>query len=110
KHEQHLQQEMPGPMQRISESDDRLAAVQQGLARLRGIYREAVTLRYIDGLSVEGVAVALGVSRETVKKRLARALGHLRTRMQEQGFASSLVLTAALLRRLRVPVPPQLAS
>ena len=109
KHEQRFQEALR-PMRDPPESNNRLEAVQAALTDLRPTYREAVTLRYIAGLSVEGVAVALEISPETAKKRLVRALAHLRQRMQDQGFAMSLWLAAGQLQRLRQAPPVGLAA
>ena len=109
KHEQRFQEALR-PMRDPPESNKRLEAVQAALTDLRPTYREAVTLRYIAGLSVEGVADALEISPETAKKRLVRALAHLRQRMQDQGFAMSLWLAAGQLQRLRQAPPAGLAA
>ena len=97
-------------MREPQETDDRLDAVQVALAHLRPAYREAVTLRYIAGLSVDEVASALDISLATAKKRLVRALAHLRQRMEDQGYATSLWLAAALLQKLREDPPVGLAG
>lgn len=97
-------------MRGIAGADDRLSAIQTALEHLRGGYREAVMLRYIDGLSVEGVAVALGISPQTAKKRLVRALAHLRQRMADLGFSISLSFVAGLLHKLHEPPPPGLTA
>lgn len=109
RHEQRFQEALR-PMREPDEVDDRLEAVQAALAHLGPTYRDAVTLRYIAGLSVEGVAGALEISPETAKKRLVRALAHLRQRLQDQGFAMSLWLAAGLLRRLREEPPVGLSQ
>ncbi|HSZ54752.1 MAG TPA: sigma-70 family RNA polymerase sigma factor [Tepidisphaeraceae bacterium] len=86
--------------------DERSLRLQQVLAQLRRRYREPVQLRYFDGLSIDAVGAALDLSPEAVKKRLVRALAHLRARMAAQGFTMSLAVAAGMLRRLPVPSPP----
>jgi RNA polymerase sigma-70 factor (ECF subfamily) len=51
---------------------ERAAAVRQAIAELPSAFREAITLRYIDEMSYEGIADAVGCSIGTVKSRIAR--------------------------------------
>ncbi|MCP4218320.1 MAG: RNA polymerase sigma factor [bacterium] len=46
------------------------SALQAGLQTLSGNHREVVVLRYYDGLKIEEISVALGISKGTVKSRL----------------------------------------
>ena len=68
----------PGPEERAlsAEAKRRLAGA---LAKLRRKYRVALTLRYLDGLSVPEVAEALSCSEETARNVLYRGLKRLRT-------------------------------
>lgn len=108
-HEQRLQETFR-VMHATHEPDERVTVMHQVLGQMREIYRDVVMLRYIEGLSVEAVGNALGLSTEAVKKRLVRALAHLRQRMEAQGFAMSLAFTAGLLRRFQYPPPAGLAA
>src|SRR5262249_26818815 len=50
----------------------------QALARLSDSHREVVLMRYIDDLTIEEIAAALGIPPGTVKSRLHNALRQLR--------------------------------
>ena len=52
--------------------EERAALVRQAIAELPPAFREAITLRYIDEMSYEGIADAIGCSIGTVKSRIAR--------------------------------------
>lgn len=53
--------------------------VAEGLAKLAPVFREAVVLRDIEGLSYEEIAEVLGVRIGTVRSRIARGRDQLRT-------------------------------
>ena len=55
------------------------------LETLREEERLVLSCRYLLDLSEEETAVALGVRRGTVKSRTSRALGRLRTQLEEEG-------------------------
>ncbi len=60
--------------------EERARLVRQAIAELPAVNREAITLRYIDEMSYQEVAAALGCSLGTVKSRIARGkamLGNL---------------------------------
>ena len=59
--------------------------VEQALARLQGADRDVLRLRYADDLTQAEVARRLGVPEGTVKVRLHRARGRLRTLLEESG-------------------------
>ena len=65
------------PHERAERRDDRrqLAAA---LLRLRPGIREAIVLRYYEGMSVAEIADVLGISTGTVKSQASRALAALR--------------------------------
>ncbi|MFK7740685.1 MAG: sigma-70 family RNA polymerase sigma factor [Planctomycetota bacterium] len=73
----------------------------QAVAALGEPYREAVTLRYLEGLSVDEVAERAGVPRNTARSRLTRALAMLREQLdQRHGERSAwLLLLTPLARR-----------
>ncbi|MBN1671631.1 MAG: sigma-70 family RNA polymerase sigma factor [Kiritimatiellae bacterium] len=74
-------------------------------------YRQVLILRYLEGLPRADVARALGCSEETVKKRLARGLGQLRSRLQRRGVAVSLAALATYLTtEVAEAVPAGLAT
>lgn len=59
--------------ERLSEIAIDGALLERLIAALPPLYREALLLRHIEGLSVEDVAVSLGIPEGTVKVRLFRA-------------------------------------
>lgn len=70
---------------RSAAAHELIAAVERAIARLPDDYRQAVTLRHIDGLSVPEVAARMGRTRESVYVLVCRALRAIR---QDLGSAS----------------------
>ncbi|MBU0641101.1 MAG: RNA polymerase sigma factor [Planctomycetes bacterium] len=66
---------------RSSDVDER-ARAQRALLTLRPKHQAVLSLHYLEGLSVEDVAVVLGCRVGTVKSRLSRARVALRERLQ----------------------------
>ncbi len=52
--------------------DERARAVRAAIAGLPDVFREAITLRYVDEMSYEEIAAAAGCQVGTVKSRIAR--------------------------------------
>lgn len=86
----------PGAAERLDELPDRRrdperraiarstgALVERALERLPPIYREAVLLRDIEGLTYEEIATVLGVRLGTVRSRIARGRVRLRNLLEE---------------------------
>ncbi len=74
---------------REGEESDRAAArldVQQALARLSERQRQAVTLRYIDGLDRGSAAELMGIGVEGLKKLISSAKRELRAMPELQGY------------------------
>ena len=61
---------------------ERQRALRTALRSLRGVYRETVILRDIEGFSYEEIAEMLDISVGTVKSRLARGRQELRRRLE----------------------------
>jgi RNA polymerase sigma-70 factor (ECF subfamily) len=61
---------------------ERESALRTALGSVRRIYREAVVLRDIEGLSYEEIAATLEISVGTVKSRLARGRQELRRKLE----------------------------
>jgi RNA polymerase sigma-70 factor (ECF subfamily) len=61
--------------------DVSISSVRIALAELRPRYREAITLRFLSGLSHEDAAAAMGCSKATMAVTLHRAVGALRRAM-----------------------------
>lgn len=59
------------------------AAIGAGMAKLDDDHRAVIVLREFHGLDYADIATALGVELGTVKSRLARARGELRTHLAE---------------------------
>lgn len=66
-----------GP-EELAVAADQGRLVMEGLARLPQVFREAVVLRDLEGLSYEEIAEVLGVRVGTVRSRIARGRDHLR--------------------------------
>jgi RNA polymerase sigma-70 factor (ECF subfamily) len=61
---------------------ERQTVLRRALQTLRGVYRETVVLRDIEGFSYEEIAAMLEISVGTVKSRLARGRQQLRARLE----------------------------
>jgi len=83
------------------------AAVHEALARLGERYRAVLVLCYLDGLTQERAAAALGLSAAAVKKRLERGREMLRAALARRGFGPAAVLAVGV---LPATVPPALAE
>lgn len=60
------------------------AAALRCLERLPDLYREAVTLRYVEGLSPQEIAKIVGESETTVSVRVHRGIKKLREMLEEE--------------------------
>lgn len=60
------------------------SAIECEIDALPEIYRTTIVLREIEGLSTSETAAALGISEDTVKQRLRRAKGALRTALERR--------------------------
>lgn len=74
----------PGPEETLLARSER-EQVAQALSRLEPEYREALTLRVVNGLSYTEIAQILGIREGTVKSRIARAREKMRIAMQKTG-------------------------
>jgi RNA polymerase sigma factor (sigma-70 family) len=79
------------------------------VAALPMAYREAVALRYYQGLSGLEIAERLGCSESAVKKRLTRALSRLRDRLSRKDVSVA-ALASLLSARLASPASEALIS
>src|SRR6201993_4216034 len=64
--------------EKVFQSKEQEAAIQQALGRLSSEHRSIIVLRDIEGFSYNEIADVLGVSMGTVKSRLARARADLK--------------------------------
>ncbi|MGA2583818.1 MAG: sigma-70 family RNA polymerase sigma factor [Tepidisphaeraceae bacterium] len=79
------------------------------LNRLPKKDRDAVLLRFFQDRSFAEIGTELGFSTEAARKRVFRALGHLRNVLSKQGVAvPETALGAAILSNALVPVPGHL--
>ena len=78
----------PGRVEDNVEAEQARRDVRRAVRRLPDKMRVPVLLFYVGGLSVEDVARALGVPRGTVKSRLNRARGLLRSELEAMGYGA----------------------
>ena len=71
------------------------ALLDAGLAKLKDDQRQAVLLRYIEGLSLDEAADRLGINAPAVAKRAERGIARLREYFQARGVALSDAALAA---------------
>lgn len=83
------------------------AAVHEELAALGERYRAVLVLCYLDGLTHDRAAEALGLSAAAVKKRLERGRAMLRAALSRRGFGPTAVLAAVAVPTV---VPSALAA
>jgi RNA polymerase sigma factor (sigma-70 family) len=91
----------------IDESRRRIEPVlNDALASLSPVDRQAVLLRYVDGLSLRELGDEIGATEGTAGKRVARALEKLRSYLTRREIeASSLLLSSILTEQSARPVP-----
>ena len=79
------------------------------LSRLSPADRTAITLRFLQDLSMREVAEQMGTTEAAANKRVTRAVAKLREMFRRKGFTvTPAVMTTALLRQAQVVVPPEL--
>jgi RNA polymerase sigma-70 factor (ECF subfamily) len=61
---------------------ERRTQIDEAMAPLPMIYREALSLRFEDGMKIEEIAQVTGVPVSTVKSRLRRSLEQLRSALE----------------------------
>lgn len=83
----------------------------QAMAALGEVDRDALVLRYFQNQSLRDVGRALGTSEDAAQKRIARALEKLRHILQQRGHpVSGPTLSAAILHCAVEPAPAALAQ
>ncbi len=80
------------------------------LACLKSGDREAVLLRFFEGYSLAEVGVQLGVSENTARMRVTRALDRMRRHLAHQGVAIGAALLVGLLTEKARAAPVALSS
>ena len=91
--------------------DDIAPLLDKGLLALRKSDREAIVLRYLAGRNTDQIAWELGVSEDTARQRVSRALRRLRSFFGRRGVTTlEATLAPMLLANAVAPVPPTLAA
>jgi RNA polymerase sigma-70 factor, ECF subfamily len=67
---QALPDDVPAP---VDETDSRIASLHSAVSKLPDLFREPISLYYLNGQDCAGVARTLGISEAAVRSRLARA-------------------------------------
>jgi len=95
----------------VAEKAEILRLVGEVVAELREPYREALMLRYYEGLAPRHIAARLDLPVATVHSRIQRGLGHVRAELERRGrgYARSWEETLALAVGLH-PAPPGTTS
>ena len=84
---EYLDQQVQRISQRSGDSwDERLVALRQCVAALPEAHRQAISLRYLEGRTADGIAGLLDVTREAIKKRLQRARALLLACLRRKGI------------------------
>ncbi len=84
-------------------------ALDDALAQMSPADRDAVLLRFVEELSPEEMAVALGISAAAAQKRVSRALERLRRGLQQTGAALSIAVISVVLAEKMVQAAPPAA-
>lgn len=94
-----------------SKQDAVLAVLDDALAALPRVQREAIVLRHLRGLSLADAASEMGCPEFTLRTRVRRGIAELRRKLQRRGVAlTSLALLGLLEEQARVLLPERLSS
>lgn len=105
RHEQTAAAMRREPVQVEAQNDQELRAMlDRVLAKLGRTDQDALVLHYLRGNTVEQTAQAMGITFEAAKKRIARALGHLRAAMLASGAVAP-AAEAVLGQAMLLPAP-----
>ena len=90
---------MQGAQRRQASKTDAavLATLDEAVQRLPKSHREAVLLRYLEGLSVEATAERLGVSASAAGKRATRGIKQLQATFADHGYTMPTAAVGAIL-------------
>ncbi|MDB6024731.1 MAG: hypothetical protein JWM68_954 [Verrucomicrobiales bacterium] len=80
--------------------------LEEAMARLGDVDRNAVLLRFFEGKSVTEVASALGLNEEAAKKRLSRSMEKMRTFVLRRGIVFSTAALVAMIGANSVQAAP----
>ena len=81
-------------------------SLDEALAKLREKDRSAVTMRFLQGMSMREVGVAMGISEEAAQKRVVRAVEKLRGFFARRGVTMQTAAIASGLSRQAAQVAP----
>jgi RNA polymerase sigma factor (sigma-70 family) len=110
-HEAFLMHDIDSQGGHDSDWDQLRPLLDRELHGLDGREREAVLLRYFQGMSFAEIGETLGLSQEAARKRVERALERLRLRLGGRGITSSAAaLSAILTEQAGLAAPSELAG
>ena len=86
--------------------DEKLApSLDEALAKLAASDRSAVAMRYLQGMSIREVGMALGVSEDAAKQRVFRAVEKLRGWFAARGLAAPTAMVVTWMSSAVRPAP-----
>jgi RNA polymerase sigma factor (sigma-70 family) len=78
----------------------------EAMSQLPQVDRDAVLLRFFEGKDLRSVGAALGLSEDAARKRVSRALDHLRGVLTARGVTTTIAALAATLPTQAVRIAP----
>jgi RNA polymerase sigma factor (sigma-70 family) len=108
-HERQIMEQFDSGSETTDEWDSVRPVLDEAMAELRDIDREALLLRFFKRHDFRAIGHALGVSEDAAQKRVTRALEHLRGEFTRRGVTTTAIaLSTALTGKAVAAAPPGL--